>query len=403
MKTDNRKIILVLCGSAVIDSIGYGIIMPMLPFYAQSLDATPTLIGILIAVYPLMELFAPAIWGCFSDRVGRRKALLLNIAGTALSFLWFGLADSLWMLFIARALGGLAGGSSVIAQSYVADITTSENRASSLGLVEAANGIGLILGPAIVSFFASNQSDRLNLHLPGLTAAGLSLLTLYFAFIALPRFESRKLVNSVNWKPQKLVTALFEVLRQPVISRLIVIVYLVMFVIVAAQTTFALWCQYQFGWGLSNYSYLIIFCGVLGATVQIFLIKPLTYYLGEVKLMLGGLVSIGFGLLLIPFSTQLPLLLGTLSFVVCGQAVNSTTITSLISQFSQENQHGKTLGVTRSAVGLASFTGAIWGGFMFQNIGASWPYWGGAILVLGAIIFIKLSHLNKISKPESNW
>ncbi|NEQ80115.1 MAG: MFS transporter [Moorea sp. SIO2I5] len=373
--------------SVWLDHIGFGIVIPLLPFYAESFGASPTVIGMLIGLYSLMQLFSPALWGSLSDYIGRRLALLLNIAGTGLSFLLFGLAQSLWMLFAARALSGATGASIVIAQSYIADITTPENRASRLGFLEAAVILGFILGPVVGSALAG-RGGAVNFGSPGLAAALLSLFTFCLAFIALPKQKSRP-SRLTKWNTQALLTNLVGVLQRPMVGQLMVVAFCAMSALVACQATIALWCEYRFGWGFKEFSYFIIFSGLLSACAQIALTGPLTRWFGEVNILFAGLVGMGLGLLLLPFSTSLPLLLGAMAFVICGQALSSPTNTSLLCQLAGVKQQGKTLGLAQSVAGLASFTGAIWGGFMFEAIGPGAPYWGGALLILGAIAFGK--------------
>ncbi|NEO40951.1 MAG: MFS transporter [Moorea sp. SIOASIH] len=387
---DNKRgLMLVLCASVFIDYISYGIVIPLLPFYAQSFGASPMVIGLLVSVFLFMQLFASPVWGSLSDRIGRRPALLLNIAGSGLSCLWFGLANSLWMLFGARALAGASSSSITIAQSYITDITTPENRTSSLGFLEAATGFGYLLGPAIGGLLVGADPDNLNFRLPGFAAAGVSLLTLCFAVIALPSLRRPKSLGTVetSWEPQRLLMSGIEVLRRPLLGTLIGIVFLAMFAGKSSMAIFPLWCEHQFGWGPREYGYLIIFCCMLGVTTQIGLIRPLTRWFPEAKLLIWGLISMGVGLLLISFSTSLPLLLGAMVFATCGQAVANPANISLISQLAGAKQQGKTLGVGKSIRSLASLTGAIWGGFVFEALGPNWPYWIGGFLMLGVAAF----------------
>ncbi|MGK7873914.1 MAG: MFS transporter [Xenococcaceae cyanobacterium] len=386
---NSDRVIPVLLASVLIDFVAAGIAIPLLPFYAQSFGASPVIIGLLFSVFFFMELFAPPIWGSLSDRIGRRPALLFNIAGTSFSYLWFGLASSLWMLFVARALAGAASSSIVIAQSYIADVTTSENRTKSLGLLQAAGGIGFLIGPAIGSFLAGTDPDNPNFHLPGLTAAGVSLLTFCFAWMTLPRVETRKssAIMPTTWKPRSWLTSVTVVLRRPLVGLLIGILALGTFGTIGVQITLPLWCKEQFGWGPQQFSYLVIFYCVLIAVIQIFLIGPLTRWFEEARLMLWGLVAVGIGRFLIPFSSSWFLLVGTFAIIASAQAVSSPAFYSLLSQLSGAKQQGKTLGLAKSTTSLANLIGGIGAGFIYEVFGPNWPFWGGSLLILGATAF----------------
>ncbi|MEM9271368.1 MAG: MFS transporter [Cyanobacteria bacterium P01_F01_bin.143] len=378
---------LILCTSVAIDFIGYGIIVPLLPFYAQSFGASPIVISWLLSVFLFMQLFAPTLWGILSDRFGRRPALLLNIAGTSLSLLWLGLSNSLSMLFGARVLAGASGSSFVIAQSYIADITEPKNRTRDLGFLQASSGVGFLIGPAIGGLLVGNDPSNPNFALPGLFAGGISLVTLSFAFVFLPKLKRNNPIAHQELKSRKLVRSIAKVLQRPLIAQLSGIFSLAMFAGMGAQAVLPLWCEHQFDWGPKQFSYLVIFCGVLGAIVSIGLLKPLTRILGEPKLLLGGLLIVSVGLILISFSTDPPLFLAGIALAICGQAITKPVITSLFSQLAEPKQQGKTLGLANSFSGLASFLGTIWAGFVFQLWGPNSPYLIGSILILIAAIF----------------
>ncbi len=169
----------------LIDLIGFGLVIPLLPFYAVRFSASPQQVTMLLAVYSLMQLFTAPLWGRLSDRVGRRPVLMASMAASALAYLWLGVADALWMLFAARALAGACAGNIAAAQAYIADTTTPENRAKGMGLIGAAFGLGFIFGPALGGFLAGNNPATANLAAPAWLAAGLSLVALGGVFFVL--------------------------------------------------------------------------------------------------------------------------------------------------------------------------------------------------------------------------
>ncbi|MEP1029729.1 MAG: MFS transporter, partial [Alphaproteobacteria bacterium] len=170
----------------VVDLIGFGIIIPLLPFYGEHFQADPQTVGLLMATYSLAQFISAPLWGRLSDHAGRRPVLLLSLAGAAAAYVWLAFADALWMLFMARALGGLMAGNISAAFAYMADITTKENRAKGMGLIGAAFGIGFILGPAIGGILAGPDPLTADYRSPALAAAGLSLFALLLGIVRLP-------------------------------------------------------------------------------------------------------------------------------------------------------------------------------------------------------------------------
>src|SRR5579864_5210405 len=159
-----------------VDLVGFGLVIPLLPFYAVRFGATPQLVTLLLATYSLFQLFAAPLWGALSDRVGRRPVLMTSMAASALAYLWLGNATALWMLFAARALAGACAGNIAAAQAYIADTTTPENRAKGMGMIGAAFGLGFIFGPALGGVIAGNDLATADLRTPGIIACAMSAM-----------------------------------------------------------------------------------------------------------------------------------------------------------------------------------------------------------------------------------
>ena len=383
----NNKLMLVLFLTVFIDVIGFGIIIPLLPFYAENFGASPAIITLLFSCYSLMQfLFAP-LWGSLSDRMGRRPILLLSIGGSCLSYLWCGLATSLWMLFASRLLAGFMGGTIVTAQAYVSDITTPDNRTKGMGMIGASLGLGFTLGPAIGGLLAGSNPEQVNYQLPFLAASGLSLCGFIFAFFALPKSEklnSDEEIKTVSGA--KRLLELIETLQSPLINVLIGIFFLIFLGLYGAQTTLALWFERQFSWGPQQTGYIFMFCGVLATIIQGGMLGILNKKFGEVNLLVSGIFCLGVGLFLIPFSPTLILLLGAMSFLVIGECLSKTAIRSLLSQLAKAHDTGKILGIAQSAASLGMIVGPALGGFTFVVMGKDSPFFNGAILMLIATI-----------------
>lgn len=378
------KVFLVLFSCVFIDLVGFGIIIPLLPFYAQYFGATPQVVTLVVATFSLMQFICIPIWGNLSDRFGRRPIILASIAGSGLSYLLFALANSLPMLFVARALSGAMGSTLAVAQAYMADITTVENRAKGMGIIGAAIGGSLTLGPAIGGILAGSDPENLNFQLPFFAAVSLSLIAFVFAFFALP--ESYSNTSEGNSQASKRgLSALMAVSKNSRVLLFTSILCLVGLAFSGIESTFTLWTERELGWGPEQNGYLFMFVGIIGVFIQGGLIGKLVKRFGESRLTIAGLISLGMGLLLIPFCNSLPLLLVGWMFVGIGNATYRPTLNSLLSQSSPANQLGTTLGAAQSAFIFSRVIGSVWAGFLFSVLGRDWPFFSGALFLLVAV------------------
>ena len=379
----------------VIDLIGFGIIIPLLPFYAERFQASPDVVALLMATYSFTQFLSTPVWGRASDRMGRRPILLLSLAGAVVSYVWLAFAESLWVLFAARALGGLMAGNISAAFAYVADITTTEDRAKGMGLVGAAFGLGFIIGPAVGGILAGPDPATADYRTPALAAAGLSATALVLALIILKETLSPEIRARLAQQPAEPRLALFiEVLGRREIGLLIAITFLATFVFAGMEAVFAMWSERTMGWGPEQNGYLFAFIGVLGATVQGGLMGRLARRFGEASLIVQGAVTLTIGLIVLPFADTLALLLPAMVFLVYGFSISNPSLNSLISMQAGEDEQGKVLGVTRSASTLARVAGPAWAGVLFNTLGKNWPFLGGAVVMIG-VFFLGLRVLRQ--------
>ncbi|MDZ8257329.1 MFS transporter [Nostoc sp. ChiQUE01b] len=385
MNSSKAKSILFL--NVFIDLVGFGIILPLLPLYAQHYGAKPSEATLLLAVYSLMQFFFTPMWGSISDRYGRRPVLLLTLFGTVIANIGLGFSSSLWMLFVARSLAGIMGANISVAMAYMADITTPENRSSGIGMLGAAIGLGLIFGPAIGGILTGSDRYHPNFHLPAFAAAGLSLLALTLAFRILPESlnPENKAKIRVSHRQNNRLENFKEVLQHPQIGLLVIMSFLVMFPFSCVQSTFPLWLVQQFNWEPKQISYLFVLIGIVSASIQGGLVGWFTKRFGEQKVLFLGVTALAFGLLLIPFSKNLVLLMSAIILLAGGFALSQTTVSSLGSRFAGVEQQGKTLGVLNSASALARIGGPTWAGFSFGAFGSSTPFLSGFLIMVVAI------------------
>lgn len=368
----------------LVDLIGFGLVIPLLPFYAVRFGATAPEVTWLLATYSLMQLVAAPLWGRLSDRIGRKPVLMASMAAGGFAYLWLGAATDLWMLFAARALAGACAGNIAAAQAYIADITKPEERAHGMGMIGAAFGLGFIIGPALGGFLAGNNPATANLAAPAWVAAGLSFAALCGVLLVLR--ESHPPERRGQASPQSRIGLILGALRRPVLSRLIAIFFLVILAFAAMESIFALWALRQLDWGPEKVGYVFAYLGLLSAIMQGGLTRRLTKRYGEERLLLCGLVLLAIGLVTVPFSRELAVLGGAFAGLAIGLGLTQPALNSLISRRAGSGEQGQVLGVTQSTGSLARVIGPPLAGYLFADLSRSSPFLWGAVLV--AIAFL---------------
>lgn len=361
-----------------IDLMGFGIVIPLLPLYGDQYHPSPVIFGLLMATYSLMQfIFAPVL-GRFSDHFGRKPILLISLGGTVAGYILFGFQDSLLLLFLARAVNGIAGANVATAQAVIADVTKPEERAKGMGLVGAAFGLGFILGPAIGG--AANQ--YFGQRAPGFFAAGLSALALILTAFALPEtWPAERRGAGVRarhgWFSFK---RLGEALRHPQIGLILVIFFLTTFAFANFESTFALFLNRRLNLDMAHVMYFFVFVGVLAAFIQGGLIGRLVKLFGERKLILAGALFLVPGYILVLMAQSVPQLMVFLVFLALGAGFTSPALSSLVSRLSTAEEQGGILGIYQSIASLARITGPFWGIFAFKEFGENVPYITAAIV-----------------------
>lgn len=369
-----------------VDLVGFGVIIPLLPFYGEHFHASPATVGALMATYSLVQLVTAPMWGSLSDRIGRRPVLIASLLGLTVSYVWLSVAYSLWVLFAARALGGAMAGNIAAAFAYAADVTTPANRAKGMGMVGAAFGLGFIVGPAIGGVLAGHDPANADYTTAALAAAGLSglatVLTVAFLKESLPK-EARRAHAGVDRASR--FALLRDALRRPGLRRLILVAFLSTFVFAGMETVFAMWSRREYGWGPEQNGYLFAFVGIVSAAVQGGLIGRLAHRFGEPSLLTLGAGCLAAGMLAIPFSVSLTLLLPAMLLVALGFSLMTPSLNSLVSRSVSSGVQGGTMGVTRSVTTLARVAGPGFAGLLFEFVGRDWPFWVGALIMLGVM------------------
>jgi DHA1 family tetracycline resistance protein-like MFS transporter len=358
------KPLLIIFLTVLIDLIGFGIVIPLLTFYAEKYEATPFDIGLLVASYSLMQfVFAPVLGG-LSDRYGRRPILFFSIIGSGVGYLMLGFANSLWMIYASRILGGMTASNLSTAQAYIADVTTKENRAKGMGLFGMAFGLGFILGPVIAGFLS-----KISYKLPFLFAAGLSFFNAILLYLILP--ETIKADQRFHRKKENRFSGLLKLLKDKRFAMLTTEYFFLVTAFSIMTTAFAYYTMINFSYDVSETGYLLGYIGLIAVIVQGGLLGKFAKIFGEEKLVIYGLLMLVLSLIAVPFISKengglVALLIGT-AFFSLGNSIASPSLTSLASKAVSEAEQGKALGIMQSAASLARVVGPSICAFSLNN------------------------------------
>ncbi len=356
--------LLVIFLTIFIDLVGFGIVIPLLTFYAEEFNATPLDVGLLVGSYSLMQFIFSPFWGHLSDRFGRKPILFLTILGSSIGYLILGLAGSLFMVYFGRILAGIMGGNLATAQAYIADVTTRENRARGMGLFGMAFGLGFILGPALAGILS-----KFGMHVPFLFAAGLSFLNTFLLLFILP--ESRKPGTQDTSGGRGRMSMLLDSLREKRFATITVDYFLIVMAFSMMTTAFAYFTLVKFGYDAEKTGYLLGFVGLTAAVMQGGVFGILAKKLGEATLVVIGCIILVGSLLVVPFVSSesgglIALLIGIGAFAV-GNSIASPALTSLASKTASEDAQGHALGILQSAASLARVIGPLLCGVLLNN------------------------------------
>ena len=354
-----RSPLFVLYLTVFIDLMGFGIVIPILPLYAQDFHASPMVIGWLTGIYSGMQIIFTPILGRLSDRFGRRPVLLISIAGTAVGFALMGMAQSLTLLFVARILAGITGGNISIPQAYIADVTAPEKRSHAMGMIGAAFGLGFTFGPLI-----GGVMSQISYGAPFFFAAALSVVNAVLIYVLLPESLSAE----HRAKPHEEASTA-EVFRhgRGVMFVLVVATYFFLIAGFAIMTTlFALFTAKRFGYDAHANGYLFGFVGLVSVIVQGGLIGRLVKIFGEVALTRAGMILTTVSLALLPFSDNLTVLLIVCAGLSAGSGIASPPLSGLASQMIERSWQGRALGVMQSAGSTARLIGPLIGGWLLM-------------------------------------
>lgn len=373
--------IAILFMAVLVDMLGFGIVIPVLPFYALEMGASAVEVTLLIASFSAMQMAATPIWGRVSDSRGRRPLIIAGLFASAVSYLIFGLANSLWLLLLSRVAAGAAGGTISVAHAYVADTTKAEERAHGMGLIGAAAGLGVMLGPAIGGFFS-----EISLAAPGYVAATLCAVNGIGAIFLLPESRPKEKRGGGRTGQTATIRGWIRTLSSPPLSLVLGVYFLGITSFTAMTALLALYFEAEFGIGAREMGFMFAIAGGVTVVVRGVVLGRLVKRFGEIATVRTGAISLGLSFLLIPFVPGFGWAMAVVPFYAFGAGTMFPALATLTSFASDADSQGSVLGGSQFVGGLGRVAGPLWAGFLFQEIAFDTPFHVAAALAAIALI-----------------
>ena len=392
----------VLFATVFINLVGFGLVVPLLPFFAQSLKAEAWQITLMFSAYSLGQFFAEPFWGRLSDRIGRKPVLLITLIANALGYLMLAFVPNIWLAIAVRLFTGLGAGNISTVQGYVADVTPPEQRAGRMGLIGAAFGLGFIVGPGLGGLLTQPQLGRLGYQLPIFLAAALAAIAAVGVVVFLR--ESRAKADPAAPRPAFLA-GLKDARDNAVVSRVLVVTLIYMAGFSAMESVFGLWSESRYQWGAREVGLSFMIVGIVSTLNQGFFAGRLARRFGESRVLATGMLLFGTSLVLqvlapVAWFPATRLELGALTIPVvqgwiipivmaigaCGMSLAMPNISAMISRASPPDRQGAMLGLNMASSSVARIFGPMIAGALFSGLGHDWPFVIGALLTVPAAL-----------------
>lgn len=375
-----------------INLVGFGVVIPLLPFYAKAMHAAPWQVTTMFAAYSLGQFFGEPFWGRMSDRIGRRPVLIVTIIANAIAYLALAFAPNIWIAMAIRLVGGFGSGNISTIQGYMADVTPPEKRAGRMGLLGSAFGAGFVIGPSLGGLLAHPSAGRLGFQIPLFVAAGMAALATVgvLLFVAESRAPSAPGVKQPGRRE-----ALSAASAHPILSRVLLVTLVSTGAFAGMESIFGLWANARFDWGPREVGLCFAVIGVIASLGQGLLTGRLARRFGEGRVLTVGLVIICASLFVSPFVTHPVLAIVAVGCTAFGQSLVFPCVAALISRASPPDRQGQMLGLNMAAGSLARIGGPLLAGPLF-GLAIGGPYWFGAALMVPAIFFaVTIVHRTK--------
>jgi len=373
-----------------IDLLGFSLILPLLPYYAQTFKASQTVTGLLIASYAVMQLIGAPILGRLSDRFGRRPILLISILGTFIGFLLLGFANALWILFASRIIDGLTGGNLSIAQAYISDVTDEKNRSKGLGMIGAAFGLGFIIGPV-----TGGLLSQWGYAVPAFAAAAISLINLILIYAWLPEsLTQEKRSQMTEKRPAVTLQALLVAFKRPFTGSLLITRFFFGLAFAIFQTIFSLYALAKFNLTARDTGFILTYVGILSVVVQGFLVGRLTGWFREDVLIVASVVLMGISLLGWALTPSVFWLYVVMTPTALAGGLLNTLLSSTLTKAVASQEIGGILGLSTAVESSTRIFAPILGGILLQQIGTWAPGAFGAVVMTGLSFYVFMTIFN---------
>lgn len=392
----------VLFAVVFINLVGFGLVVPLLPFFAQTLDASPWQITLMFSAYSLGQFFAEPFWGRLSDRIGRKPVLLITLAANAVGYLMLAFAPTIWAAIAVRLFTGLGAGNISTVQGYVADVTPPERRAGRMGLIGAAFGMGFIVGPGLGGLMVQPQLGHVGYLLPIFAASGMAVLAIIGVILFLG--ESRAKADPAAPRPPFLAGLHFA-RADAVVSRVLLVSLIYLAGFSAMESVFGLWAEARYAWTAREVGLSFMIVGLVSALNQGLFAGRLARRFGEARVLATGMLLFGLSLVLqalapVAWFSATTLTLGGFSLPIvqgwiipiimaigaCGMSLAMPNISAMISHASPADRQGAMLGLNMAAGSVARIFGPMGAGLLFSVLGRDWPFLVGAALTIPAAV-----------------
>ena len=386
----NNKLLASIFLIVFIDLLGFSLILPLLPYYARTFNASGTVTGLLVASYAAVQLFGAPLLGRLSDSYGRRPILLVSILGTFIGFLLLGFARSLWVLFASRIIDGITGGNLTVAQAYITDVTDAKSRAKGLGMIGAAFGLGFIIGPV-----AGGVLSQWGYAVPAFAAAGLALVNLILVAAWLPEsLTAEKRASKTSRRPVLTLSAMVTALKRPFTGSLLISRFFFGLAFAIFQTIFSLYALARFNLTAAQTGYILAYVGVLSVITQGFLVGRLTSRVREDTLIVGGVIVMALCLLGWAFAPSVAMLLIVMAPTSFAGGILNTVLSSTLTKAVAPQEIGGILGLSASIESLTRVFAPAIGGALLSSLGTWAPGLFGAIVLAGLSGYVWVKVLN---------
>ncbi len=387
-----RSPLVVIFITVFIDLVGFGLIIPTAPFIARNFGASAAEVGLLMAIFSFMQFLFSPFWGALSDRIGRRPTVLITLLGSALSYFIFAFSNSLWLLFVSRALAGLFGGNISTAHAYIGDVTPPQERSKGMGLIGAAFGLGFVFGPLLGAGLGI-IGQKLGNHPPfglsfsALVVGFLCLANCAFAWLRLKESlppEVRARAREANPRQGRLKTAWGQI-RRPVTGSLMVVYFLSGLAMAQMESMLIPYMADRFHWGLEITMYGFAYIGVVMMITQGFLVRYCMPKFGEPVVLCVGLVMFALSLFGLAAAGEVWGIGVAMTFLALGNGLMRPPNLGIISLLTPPEEQGRSMGVTNSLASLGRILGPLLGGYLYESVSGRAPFIGAGVVALLAL------------------